>query len=82
MYSVEISSAAWTQLGYLSAETYRRIREELDAVAAAPQVVTSQGTAASRLSVVVDDVIALYDVDTARRCVVLLEVAHRSSQEP
>ena len=91
LYSVEISPAAWSQLGYLSVETYRRIREELDAVAAAltprreravPQAVPGQGTAPARPTVVVDDVLALYEVDSARRRIVLVEVARRFSQEP
>lgn len=86
MYTVEISPPAWNQLAHLTLETYRRIRDELDAVASAlgqghgpalaPRV-TPGGHEPSRLSVVVDEVIALYDVDHERRIVRLLEVARR-----
>lgn len=86
MYTVEISPPAWNQLAHLTLETYRRIRDELDAVAAAlgegservllPKV-TPGGHEPSRPSVVVDDAIAVYDVDHERRLVLLLEVARR-----
>jgi mRNA-degrading endonuclease RelE of RelBE toxin-antitoxin system len=86
VYTVEISPPAWNQLAHLTLETYRRIRDELDAVAAAlgerpervpPPKVTPGGHASSRFSVVVDGAIALYDVDHERRLVLLLEVARR-----
>jgi mRNA-degrading endonuclease RelE of RelBE toxin-antitoxin system len=89
VYTVEISPPAWNQLAHLTLESYRRIRDELDAVAAAlgesrervlPSTVKADGHAASRPSVVVDDAIALYDVDHERRVVLLLEVAHRLPQ--
>jgi mRNA-degrading endonuclease RelE of RelBE toxin-antitoxin system len=90
VYTVEISPSAWNQLAHLTLETYRRIRDELDAVAVAlgegserilPPKVKLDGHAPSRLSVVVDDAIALYDVDRERRIVLLLEVARRLPQE-
>jgi hypothetical protein len=67
-------------------ETYRRIREELDTVAtelteeslrARPRDMKGNRLSASRPSVVVDDAIALYDVDPERRRVLLVEVARR-----
>jgi mRNA-degrading endonuclease RelE of RelBE toxin-antitoxin system len=85
-YTVEVSPPAWNQLAHLTVETYRRIREELDAVAAeltdeGPRArareVMGHRISASRPSVVVDDAIALYDVDHERRRVLLLEVAPR-----
>jgi hypothetical protein len=33
-YGIEVSSAAWKQLSHLPLETYQRIRNELDVVAA------------------------------------------------
>lgn len=94
VYTVDISPPAWNQLAHLTLETYRRIREELDAVAvslsqeghgagpnagsnAGPNKVKTEGHAPSRLSLVVDDAIALYDVDHSSRRVLLLEVARR-----
>ena len=86
MYTVEISPPAWNQLAHLSLETYRRIRDELDAVAIAlgeghnqvvPGTVKVSGHTASTPSVVVDDAIAVYDVDHERRRILLLEVARR-----
>ncbi len=90
MYTVEISPPAWNQLAHLSLETYRRIREELDAVAtalaegsgqfpAAP--VKGTGRTVSTPSVVVDDAVAVYDVDHERQRILLLEVARRLPKE-
>jgi mRNA-degrading endonuclease RelE of RelBE toxin-antitoxin system len=88
VYTVEISPPAWNQLAHLSLETYRRIREELDAVANAlpegrGQVLTMKvsGRPVSTPSVVVDDAIAVYDVDHERQCVLLIEVARRLPRE-
>ncbi|WP_375771519.1 hypothetical protein NR798_11620 [Archangium gephyra] len=86
MYTVEISPPAWNQLAHLSLETYRRIREALDDVAMGlgegrnhvfPGTVKAPGRPASTPSVVVDDAIAVYDVDHERQRVLLLEVARR-----
>ena len=85
MYTVEISPPAWNQLAHLSLETYRRIRDELDAVATAlgeggqvlPGTVKASGRPPSTPSVVVDDAIAVYDVDHQLQRVLLLEVARR-----
>ncbi|WNG39385.1 hypothetical protein F0U61_41270 [Archangium violaceum] len=95
VYTVDISPPAWNQLAHLTLETYRRIREELDAVAvsltqeggrgagpnAGPNKVKTDGQVPSKLSVVVDDAIALYDVDHSSRRVLLLEVARRLPRE-
>ncbi len=90
MYTVEISPSAWNQLSHLTLESYRRIREELDAVAVAlaegkkqvvPTTVKMAGHPPSTPSVVVDDAIMLYDVDHSRRRVLLLEVARRLPRE-
>jgi mRNA-degrading endonuclease RelE of RelBE toxin-antitoxin system len=85
-YTVDISPPAWNQLAHLSLESYRRIREELDAVAASltsggrrsvSQAEQGPGHPASTPSLTVDDAIAVYEVDHERRRVVLLEVAQR-----
>lgn len=90
MYTVEISPPAWNQLAHLSLETYRRIRDELDAVAIAlgegqnqvvPGTVKVSGHPASTPSVVVGDAIAVYDVDHERQRILLLEVARRLPRE-
>ena len=85
-YTVDISPPAWNQLAHLSQESYRRIRDELDAVAA---TLTSGGRRngapseqvpghpSSTPSLMVDDAIAVYEVDHERRRIVLLEVAKR-----
>ena len=69
-YTVEISPPAWKQLAYLRQETYQRIRQELEGVASA------RG-ASSKPFVLVDDAVAVYDVDHHKRQVVLREVSRR-----
>ncbi len=90
VYTVEISPSAWNQLAHLPLETYRRIRQELDALAAAltegrtevvPGTLRGVGHAPSTPSVVVDDAIIVYDVDPGSRRVLLLEVARRLPRE-
>ncbi len=90
MYTVEISPPAWNQLAHLSLETYRRIREELDAVATAlgeglhpvrSGSVKVAGRPASAPSVVVDDAVVVYDVDHERQRILLVEVARRLPRE-
>ncbi|KFA92812.1 type II toxin-antitoxin system RelE family toxin [Archangium violaceum] len=90
MYTVEISPSAWNQLAHLSLETYRRIRDELDAVATAlakglhpgrSETVRVAGRPVSAPSVVVDDAIAVYEVDHESHRVLLLEVARRLPRE-
>jgi hypothetical protein len=85
-YTVDISPPAWNQLAHLSLESYRRIREELDAVAASlstgdrrsvAQVEQAPGHPTSTPSLMVDDAIAVYELDHERRRVVLIEVAQR-----
>ncbi|HYO54877.1 hypothetical protein [Archangium sp.] len=77
MYTVEISPPAWNQIAQLSLETYRRIREELEAVAQLLDTVKVPGHPPSTSSVVIDDVMAVYEVDHKRRRVLLIEVARR-----
>lgn len=89
VYSVEISPPAWTQLAQLTVETYRRIRDELDAVA----VSLTEGSRRPGLrrlgieaspeapSLVVDGTVARYAVDHERGRVLLLEVAHPLSSD-
>lgn len=84
VYTVEISPSAWIHLAQLSVETYRRIREELDAIAAALTHSGEQGLSPAqqeatthRSPVVVDSAVARYDVDHAHRRVLLLEVSRR-----
>ena len=67
-YTVEISPPAWKQLAYLVQETYQRIRQELEGVA------STQG-ASSQPFVLVDDAVAVYEVDHDKRRVVLREVS-------
>jgi len=69
-YTVETSPPAWKQLAYLRQETYQRIRQELEGVA------STQG-ASSKPFVLVDDTLAVYDVDHDKRRVVLREVSRR-----
>jgi mRNA-degrading endonuclease RelE of RelBE toxin-antitoxin system len=69
-YTVEISPPAWKQLSYLRQETYQRIRQELEGVA------STHGTS-SKPFVLVDDALAVYDVDHDQRRVVLREVSRR-----
>jgi mRNA-degrading endonuclease RelE of RelBE toxin-antitoxin system len=85
-YTVEVSPPAWNQLAQLTVDTYRRIREELDAVAAElteagprARVGDARGNrlSSSKPSVTIDDAIVVYDVDHERRRVLLVEVARR-----
>lgn len=83
-FTVQISPSAWKQIASLPAETYRRVREELEAVATrlvvlpAPTSPTAK-EAATALALVVKEYVVLYDVDMERRSVMLLEVALRQS---
>lgn len=78
-YTVEVSPPAWNQLAHLTVETYRRIRAGLDAVAIELTEKGPRGLlpSLSKPSLVVDDAIAIYEVDHERRRVLLLEVARR-----
>lgn len=81
-FTVQISPSAWKQIASLPAETYRRVREELEAVATRLVVLpapTPPGTkaAATALALLVKEYVVLYDVDMERRSVMLLEVALR-----
>jgi mRNA-degrading endonuclease RelE of RelBE toxin-antitoxin system len=78
-YTVEISPPAWKQLAHLTSETYERIRHELDGVATALSVSGRRvsGSSSSKPVVLVDDSLAVYDVDHDKRRVVLREVTRR-----
>ena len=72
---MEISPPAWKQLARLPLELYRRIRGDLEAIAAAP-VLMKEGVRAP-LSAVIDDYVAFYQVDPERKRLTLLDVARR-----
>ena len=80
MYSVQIHPAAWTQLAHLPVETYRRLREELDAVATRLTESRAQGESEEWKgpsvvrSLPFEGLIVRYDVDHGLRRVLLLEV--------
>lgn len=80
MYSVQINPSAWTQLSHLPVETYRRLREELDAVAAqltdslAQGVSPAQRVPGGARTLEVEGRRVHYDVDHALRRVLLIEV--------
>ena len=79
-YTVEVSPSAWKQLAQLPLETYQRLRQELDTIAArlrtpTPVPILRRGVVpAITRSVSLEGYVALYDVDTERRCLVLREV--------
>jgi len=81
-FTVQISPSAWKQIASLPADTYRRVREELEAVATrlvvvpAPTPPTTKETTTA-LALLVKEYVVLYDVDMERRSVMLLEVALR-----
>lgn len=83
-YGIEVSSAAWKQLSHLPLETYQRIRNELDAVAArlahlGPHTLALLKSVCllTSLSLVVGEYVVLYDMEPERRLVTLREVARR-----
>jgi mRNA-degrading endonuclease RelE of RelBE toxin-antitoxin system len=83
-YSVEVASTAWKQLSHLPLENYRRIRHELDAVAARLAGMEASTMALLKavceftsLSLTVGEYVVLYDMDPERRRLHLLEVACR-----
>ncbi len=81
-FTVQISPSAWKQIASLPAETYRRVREELEAVATRLVVLptptpTPTKEVATTLALLVKEYVVLYDVDMERRSVLLVEVALR-----
>lgn len=82
-YTVEVSPTAWRQMAHLPLETYQRIREELDAVAARMRPETPAPLPQRYVrpvetrSIQVENHIALYEVDPARRRLTLREIARR-----
>ncbi|MFY0573772.1 hypothetical protein ACN28S_04825 [Cystobacter fuscus] len=75
-YTVEIDPSAWSQLALLRVDTYRRVREALMNVASS--VSPAEVVCQARSPLVVDDMVAHYDVDHLRRRVLLREVAPSS----
>ncbi|HYO66866.1 MAG TPA: hypothetical protein VEU33_12350 [Archangium sp.] len=87
-YTVEVSPNAWRQMAHLPLVTYQRIREELEAVAARMRPETPEPLPQKFVrpvetrSIVVENHIALYEVDPLRRRLTLREIARRSAQGP
>lgn len=84
VYSVEVASTAWKQLSHLPLETYQRIRQEVDLVAArlanmGPHTLSLLKTVClvTSLSLVVGEYVVLYDMEPERKLVTLREVARR-----
>ncbi len=84
-FSVEVSPSAWKQLAHLPLETYQRIRQALDGVAAQMRTPTPSpllGKESERIvtrSISLEGYMALYDVDCERRRLTLREITHRSA---
>ncbi|WP_146210080.1 type II toxin-antitoxin system RelE/ParE family toxin [Vitiosangium sp. GDMCC 1.1324] len=80
IYSVEVSPSAWKQLAHLPLETYQRVRQELDGIAAqlrTPTPAPLPRTGAEPIilrSISLEDYVALYEVDTVRRRLTLREI--------
>ena len=87
-YTVEVSPNAWRQMAHLPLETYQRIREELDVLAArmrpeTPVPLPQRYTRPIETrSLQVEDHIALYEVDPSRKRLTLREIARWSTQGP
>jgi mRNA-degrading endonuclease RelE of RelBE toxin-antitoxin system len=80
VYSVQINPSAWTQLAHLPVDSYRRLREALDAVAARLTESQAQGMSATQVepgglqALNLEGLVVRYEVDHALRRVLLLEV--------
>ena len=83
-YTVEVSPNAWRQIAHLPLETYQRIREELDAVAARMRPETPAPLPQKYIrpietrSIQLENYIALYEVDPLRKRLTLREIVNRS----
>lgn len=83
-YTVEISATAWTQMQHLPLETYKRVRQELDAVAARLRPETPAPVPRKRSrpvetrTLMVESLVALYDVDPERRRLTLREISRHA----
>jgi mRNA-degrading endonuclease RelE of RelBE toxin-antitoxin system len=83
-YTVEVSPNAWRQIAHLPLETYQRIREELDAVAARMRPETPVPLPQKYVrpietrSIQLENYIALYEVDPLRKRLTLREIVNRS----
>ncbi|WNG44925.1 hypothetical protein F0U60_13080 [Archangium minus] len=79
-YSVEVSPSAWKQLAHLPLESYQRIRQALDGIAAqlrAPTPAPLPKKEAEPLiirSLSLEGYLAMYEVDTVRRRLTLREI--------
>ncbi|QRK13359.1 hypothetical protein JQX13_26980 [Archangium violaceum] len=79
-YSVEVSPSAWKQLAHLPLESYQRIRQALDGIAAqlrSPTPVPLPKKEAEPLvsrSLSLEGHLVLYEVDTVRRRLTLREI--------
>lgn len=72
-YTVEVSPNAWRRRAHLPLATYQRIREELDAVAAWMRPSETR-------SLLVENHIALYEVDPSRKRLTPREIARHPAQ--
>ncbi|MGZ3461494.1 MAG: type II toxin-antitoxin system RelE family toxin [Archangium sp.] len=83
-YTVEISPAAWRQMAHLPLETYQRIREELETMAARLRPETPAPLLRKRErpvetgALLIEDHVARYEVDPERRRITLQEISRRS----
>ncbi|HYO54509.1 hypothetical protein [Archangium sp.] len=83
-FTVEVSPTAWKQMAHLPLETYQRIREGLEAVAARMRPETPVPLPQKYVrpietrSLLIDGHVALYEVDPSRRCLTLRAIAHLS----
>jgi hypothetical protein len=85
-YTVDVSPNAWRQMAHLPLETYQRIREELEAVAARMRPETPAPLPQRYVrpvetrSLLLENHIALYEVDSSLKRLTLREIARRSTQ--
>ena len=83
-YTVEVSPTAWKQMAHLPLETYQRIREELEAIAArlraetpAPLLRKRERSVETR-ALLIGEHVAHYEVDSERRRLTLQEISRLS----
>ena len=85
-YTVNISPTAWRQLGSVPEAVFKRIRRELDAIAALatqkplPSLEPLKSSSASAaLSFSLENFVLIYEVNEERRVLTLLEISQRLS---
>jgi mRNA-degrading endonuclease RelE of RelBE toxin-antitoxin system len=83
-FTVQISSTAWKQMSRLPADSYRRIREELEFLAVLPSGdspppthPTGEGSTRAPLSAVIGEYVVLYEVNVFLQLITVLEFARR-----